>query len=175
MRIRVISGHSAGWKKAIGVHGWRGWARIRNGRSIQSRRGEPAHLRRITEPMPIDYTIDREKTVIFETWTGEVRTDDLAAYWKRYLADPEVMEIRRTVVDLRTCVIGFNGSQIDFLIKTIVFPALQGRTWRTAIVVEKAVQFGISRQYQAFAELYSKDSIFTSMAEAEKWICSEPG
>ena len=42
--------------------------------------------------MPIDYTIDRTRNLIFETWTGEVRVDDLRAYWKRYLSDAEVLD-----------------------------------------------------------------------------------
>lgn len=120
--------------------------------------------------MPIDYTIDREKKLIFETWTGEVRANDLAGYWKRYLADAEVMEIRRTVVDLRASVIAFSGMDFSYLIETIVLPALKGRRWVTAIVVERPAQLGVSRQYQVFAERYSHDSIFASMAEAEQWI-----
>ena len=121
--------------------------------------------------MPIEYTIDRGKKLILETWTGEVLADDLAGYWKRYLADPEVMEIRRTVVDLRAAVIGFSGMDFGYLIESIVMPALKGRRWMTAIVLERPAQFGVSRQYQVFAERYSHDSIFASVADAEKWLC----
>lgn len=120
--------------------------------------------------MPIAYTIDREKKLIFETWTGEIHAGDLAAYWKRYLTDEEVLEIRRTIVDLRASVINFSGNEFYSLIEAIVVPALKGREWVTAIVVGEPVQFGVSRQYQAFAGRYSKDSIFSSVAEAEKWI-----
>ena len=63
--------------------------------------------------MPIDYAIDREMKLIFETWIDEVSVRDLAAYWKRYLADPEVLEIRRTIVDLRAAVIGFSGTEFQ--------------------------------------------------------------
>jgi hypothetical protein len=122
--------------------------------------------------MPIDYTIDREKQLIFETWTGEICANDLAAYWKRLLADAEVLEIRRTVVDLRPSVINFTGKDFSSLIETIVLPVLNGRGWTTAIVVGGPTQFGVSRQYQVFAERYSKDSIFASVEEAEKWIGS---
>src|SRR5690349_5018587 len=115
--------------------------------------------------MPITYTIDREKNLIYETWTGEVRAADLAAYWKAYLADPEVMEIRRTVVDLRASVLGFRGNDLEHLIRTIVLPALKDRKWRSALVVGGPAQFGVSRQYQVYAGLYSKDAIFSSMAE----------
>lgn len=120
--------------------------------------------------MPIAYAIDHQKRLIYETWTGEVTAPGLAAYWTRYLADPEVLEIRRTIVDLRAAVISLRGIDFDDLIKTIVLPVLQDRKWTTAIVVGGTVQFGVSRQYQVFAERYSKDSIFFSMAEAEQWI-----
>ena len=122
--------------------------------------------------MPIAYTIDRDKRLIFETWTGDVHAIDLAAYWKKYLADPEVLEIRRTVVDLRAAVVRFSGLDFVFLIESFVLPALKDRKWTTAIVVTEPSQFGVSRQYQAFAARYSTDSIFASVEEAEKWISS---
>lgn len=120
--------------------------------------------------MPIFYTVDRDKNLISETWTGEVRSTDLAAHWKHYLGDPEVLKIRRTIVDLRAAVICFSGLDFDSLIQEIVVPALNGKKWTTAIVVNAQSQFGVSRQYQVFAQRYSTDSIFESVAEAEKWI-----
>jgi hypothetical protein len=123
--------------------------------------------------MPITYKVDREKNLIFETWTGTIRTGDLAAYWKQYLADAEVLAIRRTIVDLRGSVMDFSGAELWSLIESIVEPALKGREWTTALVVTGgSVEFGISRQYQVFAQRYSKDAIFPNVVEAEKWICS---
>ena len=121
--------------------------------------------------MPITYQIDRGQKLITEVWTGEIKAADLAAHWKHYLADPDVLAIRRTIVDLRQAVILFKGSDLDLLVQTIVQPILAGRDWKTAIVVEKPVQFGISRQYQVFAERYSKDAIFRSVEEARNWLC----
>jgi hypothetical protein len=120
--------------------------------------------------MPINYEIDRDYKVIVEVWTGDIYADDLKAYWIRYLGDPEVLAIRRTLVDLRQCEIHFNGKQLDSLIQEIVLPVLHRRDWKTAIVVEGAHQFGISRQYQVFAERYSKDAIFHSIEDARKWL-----
>ncbi len=123
--------------------------------------------------MPITYSIDRAKHLIFETWTGEIRAEDLAAHWKEYLADAEVLEIRRTIVDLRASVISFSGNDLWFLVESVVLPALKGRAWTTALVVAGgSVEYGVSRQYQVFATWYSKDSIFATLDEAEKWICS---
>jgi hypothetical protein len=123
--------------------------------------------------MPITYSIDRDKQLIHETWTGEIHLKDLAAYWEKYLADPEVLEIRRTIVDLRPATICFSGLDFDALIEDIVLPVLGDRKWLTAIVVGDAVQFGVSRQYQVFAGRYSRDSIFTNVDEAEQWIFTQ--
>ena len=122
--------------------------------------------------MPITYSIDRQNRVIEEKWMGTIDKDDLADYWKRYLEDPEVLDIRRTIVDLREAHILFTGNQMEALIASIVLPALKGRDWKTAIVVEQPVQFGVSRQYQVFADRYSKDAIFNNMDEARGWLLS---
>src|SRR3954464_10987794 len=120
--------------------------------------------------MPITYTINHQKGLIRETWKGKIRGADLAAYWQHYLADPEVLAIRRTVVDLRAATIDFSGLDFDALIRTVVLPVLGELKWIPAVVVADLVQFGISRQYQVFAERYSRDSIFKSVDEAEQWV-----
>jgi len=121
--------------------------------------------------MPITYSIDHDQKLITEIWTGDIRAEDLKAYWKQYLDDPDVLSIRRTIVDLRRATIHFTGSQLGMLVHEIVLPRLKGKDWKTAIVIEKAVQFGVSRQYQVFAESYSKDAIFISVEDARKWLC----
>ena len=103
--------------------------------------------------MPITYTVDRDQKLITEIWTGDVHANDLEAYWIQYLKDPDVMAIRRTIVDMRRAVIHFHGSQLAALVDSIVLPALQGRNWKTALVVENPIHFGVSRQYQAFAPI----------------------
>jgi len=123
--------------------------------------------------MPITYKIDRENRIIEEKWTGTIGRDDLSDFWSSFLEDPEVLDIRRTVVDLRESQIIFTGTQLNILIQSIVIPALKGRDWKTAIVVSAPLQFGVSRQYQAFADKYSKDSIFSDMAEAKSWLLKQ--
>ncbi len=120
--------------------------------------------------MPITYSIDDEKKLITEVWTGEITAECLANYWQRYLENPDVLAIRRTLVDLRQAKILFTGTDMNALIQSIVLPALKGRDWKTAIVVEKPVQFGVSRQYQVFADRYSQDAIFFNMEEARHWL-----
>lgn len=120
--------------------------------------------------MPITYTIDREAKLITEVWDGEVDAKCLEEHWKQYLEEPEVLAIRRTIVDLRRAKIIFKGTVMDALIERIVMPALKGLTWKSAIVIDNSLQFGVSRQYQVFADRYSKDSIFTDIEEARNWL-----
>lgn len=120
--------------------------------------------------MPITYTIDEAQGVIFETWTGEISSADLAEYWRRYLADPKVLALRRTLADIRGCNHQFTGEELDRLIHDLVIPVLKGRDWKTAIVAENGGQYGLSRQYQAFADSFSRDAIFSSPDEALAWL-----
>ena len=115
--------------------------------------------------MPISYVIDYEKGLIVETWTGDVAAADLAEHWRHYLADPDVLAIRSTLVDLRACRILFTGAQLAAMVDAVAAPKLGGRDWRTALLADSPVQFGVSRQYQVFAEHYSRDSIFTDKDE----------
>jgi hypothetical protein len=121
-------------------------------------------------PMPITYSIDKRNGIISEVWTGQVSTMDLAAHWKRLLADPDALAIRRTLVDLRNSDIAFSGEQLFDLVRTVVEPTLNGRDWRSALLVGGSVQFGVSRQYQAFAQMYSNDAIFHDEDAALKWL-----
>ena len=81
-----------------------------------------------------------------------------------------MLAIRRTLVDLRQAEIVFPGSDLERLIQSLVLPVLKGKDWKTAIVVEKSHQFGVSRQYQTFADHYSKDAIFYDLGEARLWL-----
>ena len=120
--------------------------------------------------MPISYSIDRDHRCIHETWTGIITAKDLADYWRRILTDPVVMVIRRTIVDLRSSRILFSGEQLAELVESIVLPLLNGKNWRTAIVVGDLTQYEVSRQYHVLAESYSRDSVFSTREAALSWL-----
>lgn len=124
--------------------------------------------------MPIQYQIDALTGIIEETWNGAVTIGDLRAYWTTYLADPEVLALRRTVADLRAAVIEFTGNELDDLVQSLVVPIVGDRVWKTAIVVSHPVQFGVGRQYQVFAGRYSHDSIFDDLHQAKAWLTASP-
>jgi len=124
---------------------------------------------------PISYSIDKTLGVIFEVWCGDVTAADLRHYWEAYLANPEVLALWRTLVDLRSANIRFTGEELSSLVSNVVIPVLKGRDWKTAIVVEQPVQFGVSRQYHVFAERYSTDCIFHNYDEALHWLLQQGG
>lgn len=119
---------------------------------------------------PIRYRIDDARGVIFETWEGEVSAADLRLFLARYLADPKVLALRRTLVDLRLAEIRFSGNELMDIVHTIVAPRVQGARWKTAILVSQPVQYGVSRQWQVFAQSFSKDSLFYDIDDAMTWL-----
>jgi hypothetical protein len=130
-------------------------------------------MSRGTAMTPISYSIDKVLGIIFEVWRGDVTAVDLKRYWEAYLANPDVLALRRTLVDLRGANIRFTGYELSNLVSTLVLPTLKGRDWKTAIVVDRPVQYGVSRQYQVFAEQYSKDFIFSDYDKALHWLHQE--
>lgn len=130
----------------------------------------PEGLPVIQHAPTIRYALDASADVIFEEWSGVVTKRDLEAHWMEYLKREDVMKCRRTVVDISRASIELRGYDLMDLIDTVVTPALQGRGWITAIVVHSDHQFGVGRQYGAFADLYSKDQVFRCLDEAVAWI-----
>lgn len=123
--------------------------------------------------MPITYAIDRALGVIFETWNGPIYARDLSAFWKDYLEDPVVLSCRRTLVDLRNCTVEFHGGDLAHLVESLVLPRIGPMKWRSALLVGHAVQFGVARQYEVFAEFYSQDAVFVDQQSALDWLLKE--
>jgi hypothetical protein len=120
----------------------------------------------------IRYAVDAELNLILEEWSGDVTRDALNAHWIEFLSDQSVLNCRRTIIDLTDAVMAFNGDDLYFLIDQLIKPALGDRKWITALIVESPLQFGISRQYGAYADFYSQDMIFATYNEAKEWIDS---
>lgn len=118
----------------------------------------------------IRYVFDRERDLILEEWVGKITRDALSLHWREFVANPVVMDCRRTIVDLSRAEIDLNGEDLKALINSLVVPALNGRKWITAIIAGGLMQHGVSRQYGVYAEIYSTDQIFKTFEEALEWI-----
>jgi hypothetical protein len=121
--------------------------------------------------MPISYSIHPSRRFVLEVWSDDVTTRHVKSLWKAYLADREVLAIRKTLADMRRGNPIVTGSEMWDLILEIALPGLKGRDWKTAIVVATRIQYGLARQFQVFAEPYNKHvAIFEAYDEAARWI-----
>ncbi len=120
--------------------------------------------------MPITYSISDLDRVIIEVWSGDIRIDTLADYWREYLRSERVLALRRTLVDLRAARVRFSAQELERAVTDVVVPALRGRDWITAMVVKNTDQFRAGAQYQVFAQFYSYDSIFSEVDAALAWL-----
>lgn len=74
------------------------------------------------------------------------------------------------MVDMRKANILFTGDEFSKLIKRVAIPGLAGKDWKSAIIVERPHQYGVCRQFQVFAECYSKNAIFYEYDSALQWL-----
>jgi hypothetical protein len=120
--------------------------------------------------MPITYTIDHADRLIYVTFDGPVTGAELFEHWQAFMSDPPVLDIRRSIADLRGATLEFGYEELRTLIAEVLAPHLSEAPFRTAVVVASPTTFGVSRQYQALMSTLSDDSIFTDYDEALAWI-----
>jgi hypothetical protein len=123
--------------------------------------------------MTITFEIQHADKLIVEAWQGDITIDQLRAYWGEILRDEEVMKIRKTLVDLRSATIGFSDAEFDRAMTEVVFPALDGRDWITAIVVNTSRQLQLKSRYHSYAARYSSDVVFSSVDDAKRWLMKQ--
>lgn len=123
--------------------------------------------------MTITYELKPSERLVVETWRGEVSIDELRGHWSDILGNDDVMKIRRTLVDLRTATIAFSDAELDRAIHEVVFPALHGRNWITAIVVNTPRQLHLGSRYHSYAARYSSDVVFSSVDAARRWLLKQ--
>ncbi len=123
--------------------------------------------------MPCTYFIDKRRRVVLETWTGDVTAAMVKSLWKRYLADPEVMAIRRTLADLRQCNLLLTGRDLSHLVDTVAVPGVKGRDWHSAVVVGSPDQYGFSHQFHVFSSIFATNQIFHDYDRALSWILEQ--
>ncbi len=121
--------------------------------------------------MPITYTLEADGQYVLERFDGIVRIGDLGAHWMRLLADPAARRAKRTVALLQLTGMPFSGAELHEAVLTVLVPRLEpDERWRTAVVVQKTEQFGVSRQFQVFAEVKVDVQIFDNVDDAVAWV-----
>ena len=120
--------------------------------------------------MPISYSVDSERGLIVSRWEGPVTAEDLASHWKKLFSDERALALRRSFADLRGSDLLFSGADLHRLTSDIVLPELEHGSWKTAIIVDRPVNFGISRQFQNWARLFSDSELFEDEHAALVWL-----
>jgi len=122
----------------------------------------------------ITYHADIEKRVVFETWTGAINVPELRSHWEVCLTDPDVLAIKRTLVDLRECEILFSGAEWVNQLERFVLgnPVVPG--WLTAIIVNKSYIHGVARQFLTYTSGVLTGEIFNSSDAALAWLENRP-
>jgi hypothetical protein len=123
--------------------------------------------------MPINYTVDSDRQLIFETWQDNVCAADVREYWFRSLEDPRFLAIRRLLVDMRNAEIEFSPDELGQLINEVAAPYIKAHRWAIACVVDSRAQYELSLQYQVFIKTYSRDQIFRDRNVALSWLSKQ--
>lgn len=125
--------------------------------------------------MPITYVVDRERRIVFTTWTGRIGAAELAAFFREYAADAEALACRRGIQDMRRAEIAFTGQDLQSLTSTVAIPVMRrvGKA-TTAFIVDRAVQFGSVRQWEAFGDNLVNAAIFEDAESAMEWLLLQP-
>ena len=118
----------------------------------------------------ISYQVDAAGGLILETWSGVITRDVLLAHWRQYLADPAVLAIKRTLVDLRDCDVQFSGEEWLRLIESCVLNRPDIGGWKSAIVVDKPHLHGIARQFLGHAAQLAHGELFEQPDQAIAWL-----
>lgn len=124
--------------------------------------------------MPIRYQVDRESGVIFEEWSGVVTRDELEHYWQKFLADPDVLRLQTTLVDLTAAEIAFSGEDLFRAVLGFVEEPAVITQWRSAFLVATELQFGVATQFIQIAASYVVAEIFEDAGEAMAWLAKLP-
>ena len=123
-----------------------------------------------SHPGQISYHVDAERRIIFEIWAGAIGVVELREHWAVFLADPEVLAVKRTMVDLRRCDIRFTGVEWMEELERFVIrdPVVSG--WITAIVAERSYIYGVARQFLLYTDNIINGQIFESVEPALIWL-----
>jgi len=123
--------------------------------------------------MPIAYNVVPLDGFIRETWSGDVAIRDLREHWQRLLTDEACLALAKTLVDIRLATLLFSDAELFAAIQEVGLPLLGNRAWISALVVRRSRQLQVAARYQGFAATFSRDSIFSQVEEAERWLLKQ--
>ena len=120
--------------------------------------------------MSITYRHDPSLDVVLEEWCGPVSAEEVGRHWAERVADAPTLACSRILADLRTCQVRFTGDELRRMVKASLQPSKRNEPLRIAIVAANPLQYGVSRQFQAFHDEVIESAVFTDPAEALEWL-----
>ena len=114
--------------------------------------------------------IDHERGFLRGTWTGRVTGIELADATRTLLANPEAMQLGRSLTDLRHAELDLHSTDFSRALLGLIAPGLRDRRYRIALLVADALQFGLGRQFLAITAPYIEGEVFYDEEEALTWL-----
>jgi hypothetical protein len=134
---------------------------------------EPVRGQETGGPDVIELRYDRDiDAAVFEA-IGRVTVNEYEESLDRFVKQPFFRLNMNTIWDLRKAEAGQVTAQD---VRSIVFRSKQsavvrGSTWKTAIVVEGTLKYGLARMFEFFADGAPYQlAIFKTMEEAREWV-----
>jgi len=127
--------------------------------------------------MPIEFEHDRERNILVVAMRGDISDDDLVAYARLAVEDPEIDAETNDYIDLAG--LTSTSTSSGGLRRMEVVLEKGGRirnTGRMAIHAPDDLPFGMARVFQAYRDGSPIEvRVFRTEAEARRWIGLEPG
>lgn len=120
--------------------------------------------------MGITYRFNPDLGFIHAVCDGFLTIDDMQAFWLSRLEERGGQDCCRYLADLRGCVIGCTGPELQRLVDAMKPRTPMEPKRRVAILVDGPLQYGTSRQFQVFFEGLGTSEICGDEAEAMAWL-----
>ena len=123
--------------------------------------------------MPVTYTIDLERRLVFSSASGNVTAAEILNHQNLLMRDPDFDPTFRQLLDFSgTTNVSVSSDEVRMLATRNFF----ARGSRRCIVAPTAEIFGLARMFQTFRELSGGEEeiqIFKDRNEAWHWLFSE--
>ena len=125
--------------------------------------------------MTIEWHIDEDAGLTTITVSGRLTFDRVRATMLELFAQPAYRPPMADLWDLRAAKIDPGPGEVSEFVRFLESSRGESGTERTALVVTRAVDFGISRMYQAHAEVRLPLTIrvFEELGQARSWLVGE--
>jgi hypothetical protein len=118
--------------------------------------------------MPVDYSIDSNRGVVFTRWCGMVKASEILSKAEQLRGDPAFEGNYSELMDLS----GFAGTDVTSATLGGIIQRADpySATSRHAVVAPSSAAFGIARMYQALQSDERMFVVFRNAADAWTWL-----